>query len=148
MTETSKKKVFDFSLLGRVFHFVRPYRGMFYLSLILAVVMALFAPIRPYLIQLTVDTATGKSVQIPGWLETVLFNTDFSDASRFIISVTLFQIVFLMLETSIRFIFSFITASMGQHVVKDLRVAVYKKVLGLNLRQFDQTPIGTLTTRT
>ena len=120
MTETSKKKVFDFSLLGRVFHFVRPYRGMFYLSLILAVVMALFAPIRPYLIQLTVDTATGKSVQAPGWLKTVLFNTDLSDASRFIISVTLFQIVFLVVETSIRFIFSFITASMGQHVVKDI----------------------------
>jgi len=148
MTETSKKKVFDFSLLGRVFRFVQPYKGMFYLSLVLAVVMALFAPIRPYLIQLTVDTATGKSIQIPGWLETVLFNTDLSDASRFIIAVTLFQIVFLVVETSIRFIFSFITASMGQHVVKDMRIAVYKKILGLNLRQFDTTPIGTLTTRT
>ncbi|MEB3067472.1 ABC transporter transmembrane domain-containing protein, partial [Parvimonas micra] len=75
-------------------------------------------------------------------------NTDLSDASRFIISVTLFQIVFLVVETSIRFIFSFITASMGQHVVKDMRIAVYKKILGLNLRQFDKTPIGTLTTRT
>ena len=32
--------------------------------------------------------------------------------------------------------------------MKDLRVAVYKKVLGLNLSQFDKTPIGTLTTRT
>lgn len=148
MTETSKKKVFDFSLLGRVFHFVRPYRGMFYLSLVLAVVMALFAPIRPYLIQLTVDRATGKAIHIPAWLESVLFNTDLSDASRFIIAVTLFQIVFLIIETSIRFIFSFMTASMGQHVVKDMRIAVYKKILGLNLRQFDKTPIGTLTTRT
>ncbi len=148
MTETSKKKVFDFSLLGRVFHFVRPYRGMFYLSLVLAVVMALFAPIRPYLIQLTVDKATGKAIHIPAWLESVLFNTDLSDASRFIIAVTLFQIVFLVVETSIRFIFSFMTASMGQHVVKDMRIAVYKKILGLNLRQFDKTPIGTLTTRT
>ncbi len=148
MSETSKKKVFDFSLLGRVFHFVKPYKGMFYLSLVLAVVMALFAPIRPYLIQLTVDKATGKSVHAPGWLETLLFNTDLSDASRFIIAVTLFQIVFLVVETSIRFVFSFITASMGQHVVKDIRIAVYKKILGLNLRQFDKTPIGTLTTRT
>jgi ATP-binding cassette, subfamily B, multidrug efflux pump len=32
--------------------------------------------------------------------------------------------------------------------VRDLRVDVYKKVLGLNLSQFDKTPIGTLTTRT
>ena len=29
-----------------------------------------------------------------------------------------------------------------------MRVAVYKKILGLNLSQFDKTPIGTLTTRT
>lgn len=148
MNEKSKKQVFDFSLLGRVFRFVKPYRGIFYLSLLLAVVMAIFAPIRPYLIQLTVDTATGKSVFIPQWLKTVLLNTDLSDASRFIIAVTLFQIIFLFIETAIRFVFSFITASMGQHVVKDMRIAVYKKILGLNLRQFDKTPIGTLTTRT
>ena len=37
---------------------------------------------------------------------------------------------------------------MGQSVVRDLRVAVYKKIVGLNLSQFDRTPIGTLTTRT
>lgn len=148
MTETSKKKVFDFSLLSRVFHFVKPYRRSFYLSIMLAVVMAVFAPVRPYLIQLTVNKATGKPVDAPGWLESLLFNTDISDASRFIIAVTIFQIVFLFVETSVRFVFSFITASMGQHVVKDMRNATYKKILGLNLRQFDQTPIGTLTTRT
>lgn len=148
MTETSKKKVFDFSLLARVFQFVKPYRTSFYLSILLAVLMAVFAPIRPYLIQLTVDKATGKSVLIPEWLNTLLLNPDLSDASRFIIAVTLFQVVFLFVETSIRFVFSFITASMGQHVVKDMRIATYRKILGLNLRQFDKTPIGTLTTRT
>lgn len=148
MTETSKKKVFDFSLLARVFQFVKPYRTSFYLSILLAVLMAVFAPVRPYLIQLTVDKATGKSVLVPDWLDGLLFNTDLSDASRFIIAVTLFQIVFLVLETGIRFVFSFITASMGQHVVKDMRIATYRKILGLNLRQFDKTPIGTLTTRT
>ena len=47
-----------------------------------------------------------------------------------------------------RFSFSFATAWLGQSVVKDLRVSVYKKILGLNLSQFDKTPIGTLTTRT
>jgi ATP-binding cassette subfamily B multidrug efflux pump len=148
MTETSKKKVFDFSLLARVFQFVKPYRNSFYLSILLAVLMAVFAPVRPYLIQLTVDKATGKTVLVPDWLDALLFNTDLSDASRFIIAVTLFQIVFLVLETGIRFVFSFITASMGQHVVKDMRIATYRKILGLNLRQFDKTPIGTLTTRT
>jgi ATP-binding cassette, subfamily B, multidrug efflux pump len=148
MTATEKKKIFDFSLLKRIFFFVRPYSSYFYLSLVLSIFMAIAAPVRPYLIRLTVNGATGKASQVPDWVKWVLFGNDLSDVSRFIIAVTIFQISFLFIETAIRFLFSYITAWMGQNVVKDLRVTIYKKVLGLNLRQFDQTPIGTLTTRT
>ncbi|MFY9464648.1 MAG: ABC transporter ATP-binding protein [Sediminibacterium sp.] len=148
MSATAKKKIFDFSLLRRIFIFVKPYRSYFYLSLLLAILMAVAAPVRPYLIQLTVNAAIGKVTALPDWVSFVVLGVDLADISRFIIAITLFQLVFLLLETIIRFLFSFITAWMGQHVVKDLRVTVYKKVLGLNLRQFDQTPIGTLTTRT
>ena len=54
----------------------------------------------------------------------------------------------LLFETALRFYFTYLTAWLGQSVIKDMRVTVYKKVLGLNLSQFDKTPIGTLTTRT
>jgi ATP-binding cassette subfamily B protein len=148
MRKTAPKKVFSFLLLVRVFKFVKPYRALFYGSVLLAIVMAFFAPIRPYLIQLTVDMATGKTVHIPGWLRLFIAKQNLSDASKFIIAITLFQIVFLFIETTIRFFFSFMTAALGQRVVKDLRIAVYEKIVGLNLRQFDTTPIGTLTTRT
>jgi ATP-binding cassette subfamily B protein len=148
MRKSAPKKVFSFLLLARVFKFVKPYRALFYGSVMLAVVMAIFAPVRPYLIQLTVDMATGKTVHIPGWLKLFIAKQNLSDASKFIIAVTLFQVVFLFVETAIRFFFSFMTAALGQRVVKDLRIAVYEKIVGLNLRQFDTTPIGTLTTRT
>lgn len=65
-----------------------------------------------------------------------------------VINITLIQIGLILVETAMRFLFSFITAWLGQSVVKDLRITVYKKILGLNLSQFDKTPIGTLTTRT
>jgi len=148
MSQVTKKKIFDFSLLRRIFVFVRPYNTFFYISLLLAIFMAIASPIRPYLIQLTVNVAIGKNILLPTWVKYVLFGIDLSDITKFIIAVTIFQIAFLFIETTIRFLFSFITAWMGQQVVKDLRVAVYKKILGLNLRQFDKTPIGTLTTRT
>ena len=148
MSKSAPKKVFSFLLLLRVFKFVKPYRALFYGSVLLAIVMAIFAPVRPYLIQLTVDMATGKTVHIPGWLKLFIAKQNLSDASKFIIAVTLFQVVFLFIETTIRFFFSFMTAALGQRVVKDLRIAVYEKIVGLNLRQFDTTPIGTLTTRT
>jgi ATP-binding cassette subfamily B protein len=148
MSISTPKKVFSFLLLVRVFKFVKPYRSLFYGSVLLAIVMAIFAPVRPYLIQLTVDMATEKTVHIPGWLKLFIAQQNVSDASKFIIAVTLFQVVFLFVETAIRFFFSFMTAALGQRVVKELRIAVYEKIVGLHLRQFDTTPIGTLTTRT
>jgi ATP-binding cassette subfamily B protein len=148
MSDSSEKKYFDFSVLKRVFTFVKPYRWRFIISIILAIVLSLFTPVRPYLIQLTVDKATGKNVDTP-WIIQFLFpHTQLSNAWQFAVAVTIFQVVFIFIETAARFYFSFITSWLGQSVVRDMRTAVYKKILGLNLKQFDTTPIGTLTTRT
>ncbi len=148
MASDSKKSFINFSLLQRVLHFVKPYRSVFYGSIVLAIVMAFFAPVRPYLIQLTVDEVTGKHPLIPKWVHLFTENTALQTVTAFIIAITIFQLVFLMIETLVRFTFTFLTAWLGQHVVKDLRVTVYNKILHLNLSQFDKTPIGTLTTRT
>jgi len=148
MSDAAKKKILDFSLLNRVFQFVKPYNRSLIISIVLSILLAIFAPVRPYLINLTVDVATGKPLHMPGWLKFFMFGTNVSDATRFIIAVTIFQVVFLFIETTFRFIFSFLTSWVGQSVVKDMRVTVYKKVMSLNLTQFDKTPIGTLTTRT
>jgi ATP-binding cassette subfamily B multidrug efflux pump len=148
MAKETKSRIVDFEILRRVFHFVRPYKGQFYISLALAVILAAFTPIRPYLIQLTIDRATGKAVNTPDWLQWLIGGENITDISRFIIAVTVFQIAFVFLETALRFVFSFLTSALGQFVVRDLRIAVFGKVIRFNLRQFDKTPIGTLTTRT
>ncbi|MBW7951114.1 MAG: ABC transporter ATP-binding protein, partial [Chitinophagaceae bacterium] len=148
MSEAGNKKVFDFSLLRRIFSYVKPYKNWFYLSLILAVIIAVFAPVRPLLIQLTIYKATGKNVHVPEWLSFILYFKNLHVATQLVIWVTVFQVFFIMVETLLRFVFSFLTAKLGQHVVKDMRVNVFKKILNLQLRQFDKTPIGTLTTRT
>lgn len=148
MSDTSKKKALDISLMKRVFHFVKPYRSFFIASLTLAIVMAIFAPVRPYLIQLTVNKSIHNNLQIPHWIQQIIFLKNSNDIFRFIVNITIFQIVFLLVESAVRFAFTFITSWLGQNVVKDLRVTVYEKVVSLNLSQFDKTPIGTLTTRT
>ncbi|MES2882991.1 MAG: ABC transporter ATP-binding protein [Bacteroidota bacterium] len=127
---TEPKKSFDTALLKRILQFTRPYRKIFFWSIALAILLAVFTPVRPRLIQYTVDKfIAGKNYD---W----------------VIYITIIQIGFLLIETGLRFYFSYITTWLGQAVVKDLRVKVFGKVLGLNLRQFDKTPIGTLTTRT
>jgi ATP-binding cassette subfamily B protein len=139
MSDKSRgKKIFNFPLLRRVFQFAAPYKNKFYISLLLSFLLAVLSPIRPWLIQLTINdgikhNAAAHFITGPG---------------GFIIEITIIQIVLLLIETACRFYFTFTTASLGQSVVKDLRVGTYQKILQLNLKQFDTTPIGTLTTRT
>jgi ATP-binding cassette subfamily B protein len=113
-----------------LYGYARPYRRRFFGSLALAIGLALLTPIRPWLIQQTVNVYIAQGL------------TDL------LIRVTIIQVGLLLIETFIRFLFSFQTAWLGQSVVKDLRVNVFRHITHLNLRQFDRTPIGTLTTRT
>lgn len=133
--------------MGRVLSFTRPYRYIFIASIFLGAFMALLAPLRPYLIQLTVNKCIDPGVSLPQWVVALLRLVP-NDLFGFIVKITVFQIGMLLFETMVRFLFSFFTARLGQQVVCDLREKVYEKILGLNLRQFDTTPIGTLTTRT
>ena len=130
MSKSKATGFFDIRLLKRVLQFATPYKKRFYFSILLGIVLAAFTPVRPYLIQRTVDKYIAGN------------NYDW------VVIITAIQIGFLLIETGLRFYFSYITTWLGQSVVKDLRVTVYKKALHLNLRQFDKTPIGVLTTRT
>ena len=128
--QAANKKIFDFSLLRRILSFVTPYRKRYRLSVLLAILLALFAPLRPFFINVTVNEYIRNSM------------------TEMLIRITLFQLLLVSIETVFRFLFSYYSAWLGQSVVKDLRMQVFHKILHLNLTQFDQTPIGTLTTRT
>lgn len=137
-SKTTGKKIFEFGLLRRVFRYASPYKRRFYISVILAIVLAVISPVRPWLIQLTVNDYVKEGQLVPDQVRLI----------DVVVTITIIQIGLLLVETVLRFYFSFLTAWLGQTVVRDLRVFVYRKILRLNLSQFDKTPIGTLTTRT
>jgi len=125
-----RKKLLDLSALKKVFSYALPYKDKIYISIFLSILLAIVSPLRPFLIQYTVNHfIKDKNLH---WL----------------ILITIIQIGMLLFESVLNFYFRYLTSWLGQTVVKDLRVTVYKKVLSLNLSQFDKTPIGTLTTRT
>jgi ATP-binding cassette, subfamily B, multidrug efflux pump len=125
---------------------VKPYKRFLYLAIFLGILLAIITPLRPYLINLTVNTVTHSSTPVATFLQHILFLPAHFTLAQFIIAISILQVVLLLIETSMRFAFSFLTSWLGQYVINDLRKAVFSKVLGLNLSQFDKTPIGTLTT--
>jgi ATP-binding cassette subfamily B multidrug efflux pump len=124
------KKKSGLSTLGRIFSFTRPYRSRLVTSITLAIVLAAMAPVRPYLIQLSVD------------------HYIINKLLQGLIMISIIQLGFLLIESLLRFIFMYITSWLGQTVVNDIRQSVFRKIIHQNLSYFDNTPIGTLTTRT
>jgi ATP-binding cassette subfamily B multidrug efflux pump len=124
------KKTGGLSTLKRIFSYTRPYKSRLIASISLAIILAALAPVRPYLIQLSVDDFIVKR----------LLND--------LILISVIQLGILLAETVLRFIFMYITNWLGQTVVNDIRQHVFKKIVNQNLAFFDNTPIGTLTTRT
>jgi len=131
MAENSnKKKNLDLNLLGWVLGKARPYKALFIWTLFVAVILAPISTIRPYLIKEMVDN--------------YIMVNDLSGLQ----SMVLIYIGFVIANAMFRYFFIYSAALLGQSVIKDLRIQVYKKISGYKLRFFDQTPIGTATTRT
>lgn len=124
------KKSGGFRALRRIFSYTRPYKSRLVTSITLAIVLAALAPVRPYLIQYSVDHFVMNRL-LDG-----------------LIRITVIQVGILLAETLIRFGFMYVTNWLGQTVVNDIRQFVFRKIIYQNLSFFDNTPIGTLTTRT
>lgn len=124
------KKIFDLGLLRRIFSFAAPYKRSLYISMAMSVVLAAMSPLRPYLIQLSVDKyITNHMLQM-------------------LINISIVQLVILLVENGLRFWFLYRINWLGQSVINDMRKSVFKKILFQNIGYYDRTPIGTLTTRT
>jgi ATP-binding cassette subfamily B multidrug efflux pump len=129
MASLDKNKI-DFLLLGRVLKQAMPYKSIFIAAAILAVVLAPVATMRPFLVKVMVDDYIFVN-DLPG--------------------LTTMAAIFcgvLFLEATLRYFFIYSTNWLGQSVIRDLRVRVFKHISGLRLTYFDRTPIGTSTTRT
>lgn len=129
-TKDLNKNKFDFFLLKRVISLAKPYRLIFSLAGGLAVILAPLATMRPFLIQKMVDD--------------YIFPNDITGLTNIVILV----FVLLILETILRYVFNYSAGWLGQSVIRDLRVRVFRHITSLRLTYFDRTAIGTSTTRT
>lgn len=132
MNEESKKSgnVFDFKILRRIFGFVRPYWSWFYVLVLLTLLVAAFAPLRPYLVQHTVD-----------------FYILSGDRAG-LLSMILWILLAAFLQVLVTFAHTYLSGWLGQYIICDIRTRLYAHILGLKVQFFDRTAVGRLVTRT
>ncbi|GAA4519960.1 ABC transporter ATP-binding protein [Sphingobacterium thermophilum] len=123
-------KAYDSKLLSRLTKYMRPYRTIFWVSVVLTILLAAVAPALPMLIEYTLDNyiLTGRYEGLNMML--------------------LVMLLLLVAQTAIRYFHTLMTNTLGQSVIRDIRIQVFEHITNLRLKYFDNTPIGRLITRT
>ncbi len=128
--QISSGNIIDFKVLGRILQFVKPYKGRFYLLIVLTVFLGLLTPIRPLLIQYTLDNDVA--------------NGDYWGMVKIMVLI----LGLLVMHSGIQYVHTYISGRIGQYVIRDIRIKLYDHLIGFRLKFFDKTPIGRLVTRT
>jgi ATP-binding cassette subfamily B multidrug efflux pump len=122
--------IVDIQVLKRLFKFVQPYKKQFYFLILLTVLLGFVAPLRPYLIQLTLDNEVA--------------NGDYNGLLKMIYILS----GLLVVQAVIQYLHTYLSGWLGQFIIKDIRIKLYSHLVKLKLKFFDKTPIGQLVTRT
>ena len=121
--------IVDFSILKRLFAFARPYLKEFYFLVFLTIALAILVTCRPYLIQLTIDED--------------IANGDLKGLTNMIIVL----VVLLVFQAIVQYLHTLFSGWLGQHIIRDIRIKLFRHLQTLRLKFFDKTPIGRLVTR-
>jgi len=124
------RKYLDLELLWRILGFAKPYKNIFYGTFAITLVIGFIAPVRPYLIKIMVDEF------VPAGDKASLF------------TFAIYLVVILLVESLAQYYQIYFANFLGQIIIRDLRVNLYKKLMRFKLSYYDKTPIGTLVTRT
>ena len=125
-----KKKVFDISLFKRLLKFIRPYKLVFFGTLIFVIGLALFGALRPYVLKIAVNDYVALK-----------------HYNGFVFYIAI-MLGLLILEVICQLLFIYYASWLGQSVVKDIRVKLYKHILSFKMKYFDNSSVGVLITRT
>ena len=116
--------------LKKVMHYAKPYQKRFNWVIVWAILLSIFAAVRPYLLKQTVDDYL-KNHNKEGLL----------------IYVIIMGVV-LLLEVLSQFFFTYWANWLGQDIIKDIRDQLFKHITSFKMKYFDNEPVGKLVTRT
>lgn len=131
MAESKKVtgKAVDLQILKRIFSYIGPHKKIFVLAATTTLTLSVIAIVRPLIVKYTLD----NYISIPN--------------AKMLMNMTMLMLLSLITEAFLQFSDSYLTNKLGQSIIKDLRIKVFSHILNFKLKYYDNTPIGTLVTR-
>jgi len=128
--KNSKNTAFDAPLFKRLLYYIKPFRKVFIISLMTVIGLAVFGALRPKVLQLAIDQNIEQRFE-PGFFKYILV-----------------MLGLLTLEVTCNLLFIYYASWLGQSVVRDIRIKLFKHILGFKMKYFDKSSVGVLITRT
>ena len=126
---SKNSNLFDLRLFRRLLDYVLGYKSTFIFVGFSAVLISLLSIITPYLIKVAVDE----------YLSVNNFES-FIDVISLMVINLFFTVIFM-------FLFSYYANLLGQNVVYDLRVKLFRHIINFKMGYFDKSSVGRLVTR-
>lgn len=122
-------KAFDTRLFKRLLANTRPYRLTFYGVALAAVLISGFAVLTPVILQRIIDNAI-----IDANAEQLMY-------------LTMAMLAALMGQVISQLLFNYYANWLGESVIKDVRINLFRRMLGFRMKYFDESSLGVLVTR-
>lgn len=134
------ERAFDWQIMLRLLGYLRPYRLQLSLGILLLLLYSAILPAFPTLLARAVDHYI-VAAEAP-------FNA-LSDDQRLrgLLVIVLVYLGLLVVNFALRYGYTYLVTWLGQHIIHDLRSAVFTKIQRLHMGFFDRTPVGRLITR-
>lgn len=128
--EQASGNIIDIQVLKRLYTYIKPYSLQFYVLIFLTIALGVVAPVRPILVSKAID--------------------DYVSVGNYngLLNITIILIVLVAIAGIFQYLHTYLSGWLGQYIIKDIRVKLYKHLLKMQLKFFDKTPIGRLVTRT
>jgi ABC-type multidrug transport system fused ATPase/permease subunit len=122
-------KAFDSVLFKRLLAHTRPYKITFYGVAVAAILLSVFSVLTPLLVKEIIDDAIRKS-----------------NADK-LLYLTLAMLAVLIGQVTCQLLFNYYANWLGESVIKDIRINLFKRMLGFRMKYFDSSSLGVLVTR-
>ena len=120
---------FDTRLFKRLMRHTRPYRITFFGVALAAISLSVFAVMTPLLLREIInDAINGSDAEMLLWL-------------------TIAMLVVLIAQVTSQLLFNYYANWLGESVIKDIRINLFRHMLGFKMKYFDTSSLGVLVTR-
>ncbi len=122
-------KALNTTLFKKILTYTKPYKKRYYSVIFWAILLAIFAALRPYLLKNIIDDYV-----VP------------KDTNGFFLFMTVMA-ASLVIEVVSQYYFVYLANWLGQDIIRDIRIKLFKHITSFKISYFDHEPVGKLVTR-